>query len=453
MVSRPASIGKSRRLPGLDVWPGAIRQARAEAGLTLAQVAGGEVSRTAVHLAEVGKTRPTMPTIELIAARTGKPIEYFLVPAKPNGSEASNLRLDTLRDLAAGERFEELRALAEKAKSEARGPIENAWAGFYIGQADIRLANPRPALLELHDARRAFQAAGDEWMVVECMDWESAGLNLLEDACALGVAQAALAACRQLQPSDRALEARILGRLASIHVAQHEWSKAIEYYTQAIGVAGEMKDLSRLGKMYSDLSIAYERLGDLPRARVYSQKAITIHELLQDRRSVARAENNLGMVLIRQGELEQAREHLNVSLGICEETGLEVGKVHVLLSLSELELSGGDPEGARRYLQEAHEISEKRNERGSLALTHQLLGRVAEASGGGAAADQEFRLAISILEHAGLIERLVSCLTAYAKILEDRGDTQGALEQMKRAVGVSRPDLLDSVTLVSTETA
>lgn len=446
-------IATRRRLPGLEVRPGSIRQARLEAGLTLAQVAAGQMSRTAVHLAETGKTRPTMPTLQMIAERTKKSVDYFLPPSKSNDAEASTHLLEKLREIAAAERFEELRLVAEKAKTEARDPLDAAWASFYLAQALIRLANPRAALLELYEARRVFEPAGDQWMLVECMDWESAGLHLLEDASAFTVAQSALLASRKLQPPNRALEARILGRLGSILVANHEWPKAIEYYTEAIEVAGELKDLSRLGKMYSDLSIAYERLGDLPRARAHSQKAVTIHELLQDQLSIARAENNLGSVLIRQGELDQAREHLNRSLRICEETGLELGKGHVLLSLAELDLNGGDPEGARRHLERAREISEKTNEMGSLALAHQLLGRVAEATGTRVGADQEFRSAISILERAGMSQRLISCLAAYGKLLQERGDIQGALEQMSRAVVVSRPDLETFTEQVNSETA
>lgn len=453
-MNNPTRASKHRRLPGLNVRPGAIKQARAEAGLTLAQVAAGGVSRTAVHLAETGKTRPTLPTIELIAARTGKPVDFFLASVEPAGSrKAVGIYLDNLRELAAAERFEDLRKAAEDARALAQTPLDSAWARYYLAQANIRLANPRPALADLSEIRRTFAAAGDQWMVVECMDWESAALYLLEDPSARGVAEAALAACRQLQPSNRALEARILGRLASIFaVVNHEWPKAIDYYKQAIEVAGDLKDLSRLGKMYNDLSIAYERLGDLPRARLHSQKAISIHELLQDQLSVARAENNLGMVLIRQGELEQAREHLNRSLRICEEAGLELGKGHVLMTLAELELQGGDPDGARRHLVEARELAEKGNEKGSLAHAHQLLGQAAEASGMKAAADQEFRTAIAILESAGLTQRLVTCLAAYAKVLEGRGDIDGALQQMKRAVAATRPDLHTETSLAGSET-
>ncbi len=452
VVSSPL-VGRRRRLPGLKVRPGSIKRARGEAGLSLAQVASGEVSRTAVHLAETGKTRPTLPTIQLIAARTGKPLEYFLEAADtPTMLGGVRSDLDELRELAAAEKFAELRVAAEHAKPNAVAVLDRAWCGFYLAQAQIRLADPHPALLELEEARAAFQAAGDQWMVVECTDWLSAGLYLIEDRSALSVAEANLAACRRLQPANQALQARVLGRLGSIHLVRHEWSKAVDYYSQAIEVAGEVKDLSRRGKMYSDLGGAYEHLGDLIRAREYSQKAITIHEMLNDRLSVARAQNNLGLVLIRQGYLEQAREHLDRSLRTFEETGVELGKSHVLLSLAELELDGHDPDAARRRLEEARALAERSNESGSLSKAHELLGRVAESLGDSAMADREFGQAISILERAALPEPLVGCLAAYAAVLEKRGDTQGALEHIKRAVTVTRPDLAEPATPVERAT-
>ena len=446
MAVSPKSTGKRRRLPGLSVRPGAIKQARSEAGLSLAQVASGAVSRTAVFLAETGKTKPTLPTMELIAKRTGKPLEYFLESSSVAGVPTQPKRpdLDKLSELAAAERFTDLLNVATTAKSDAWDPLDRALASFYLAQALIRLANPRPALPELEDARRAFVAAGDQWMVVECTDWQSAALHLLEDPSARELAESNLAACRRLEPSNRALEARILGRLGAICVAQNNWSRAVDFYSKAVEVAGELKDLSRLGKMYSDLGGAYEHLGDLMRARAYSQKAVTIHELLNDQLSVARAENNLGLVLMRQGELEKAREHLDRSLRICEETGLDVGKSYVLLSLGELELNGKDPNSARRRLEEAREICERKNELSSLAKAHELLGRLAESIGDTGTADREFELSISVSERTGFAEHVVGYLATFASILESRGDTHGALELMKRAVAVTRPDLVQS---------
>jgi tetratricopeptide (TPR) repeat protein len=370
-------------------------------------VASGEISRTAVFLAETGKTRPTLPTIQLIAARTGKPVDYFL-----EDGEAALIKrpdLDKLRGLAAAEKFSELQAAAVAAKAEAVDPLDRAWAAFFLGQAYFRLANPHPALDELREARETFQRSGDSWMVVDCTDLVAGALSLLEDRAALGVAESNLEACRRLRPANRALEARVIGRL---------------------------------GKMYGNLGGAYEHLGDLARARAYSQKSIAIHELLNDQISVARAENNLGLVLMRQGDLDQAREHLDRALRLYDEAGVEVGKGHLLLSLAELELSGRDPEGARRYSLMARDVAHRHNELGVIGKAHEIMGQAAEMSGNYQLADSEFQTAISLLERSKhLSEHLVACLAIYAQVLEARGDAVAALELLKRAIGATRPEL------------
>src|SRR5438445_8041588 len=82
-VTRPAAKRRPR-LKGVDVKPGSVRQARTESGLSLAQVANGELTRAAIHLIETGRSRPSMPTLQLIASRTGKPLSYFLAGKPAN---------------------------------------------------------------------------------------------------------------------------------------------------------------------------------------------------------------------------------------------------------------------------------------------------------------------------------------------------------------------------------
>jgi DNA-binding XRE family transcriptional regulator len=54
-----------------------IRQARIEAGLTLAELGGEELSRSFLSLVETGKTRISLRSLAYIAQRLQKPISYF----------------------------------------------------------------------------------------------------------------------------------------------------------------------------------------------------------------------------------------------------------------------------------------------------------------------------------------------------------------------------------------
>ena len=88
--ARPAPLearsARRGRRHGLEIRPGTVKQARMDAGMSLAQVANGLVSRTAIYFVETGKSKPSMETLRLIAERTGRPLDYFL--ARPSTMEA-----------------------------------------------------------------------------------------------------------------------------------------------------------------------------------------------------------------------------------------------------------------------------------------------------------------------------------------------------------------------------
>jgi transcriptional regulator with XRE-family HTH domain len=70
--------GRRGRRKGVTVRAGSVADARKEAGLTLAEVARGKLSRTAIHLIEKGRARPSIETLEHIAEKTHKPLSFFV---------------------------------------------------------------------------------------------------------------------------------------------------------------------------------------------------------------------------------------------------------------------------------------------------------------------------------------------------------------------------------------
>src|ERR1700736_71120 len=85
------------RRKGVAIREGAVEQARREARLTLAQVAGDKLTRTAIHLIEKGRTRPSMETLQQIARQTRKPLDFFLLD--PQAPPAMTARQAQLREL------------------------------------------------------------------------------------------------------------------------------------------------------------------------------------------------------------------------------------------------------------------------------------------------------------------------------------------------------------------
>jgi tetratricopeptide (TPR) repeat protein len=201
--------------------------------------------------------------------------------------------------------------------------------------------------------------------------------------------------------------------------------------------------------MYTGLSSAYQETGNLSKAAACAQRAISLHSVDRERWLVGMAENNLGMVLMRQGEYAAAERQLNSSLQHYTEADQERGRAHVLLSLGELYLNQGDFGRAQTFIGDAAALAERLGEQLTLALAHQFLGRIAAGRHDDEGADREFWRALQLLSSEHAAERLVECHAAYAQVLEDRGDTKTANVHWKEALAASRPGLVRPMSLDS----
>jgi tetratricopeptide (TPR) repeat protein len=404
-------------------------------------VGKGHVTAPAIYLIETGRTRPSLPTLEHIAHRTNKPVEFFL--ADPGGTtDAGQAALADLEAMVADGRYEQAIALGRSLLDNGSSAHRLGRIRYLLAIAHLQRGQPEPAEGLLAEARAHFEAINDGVMLAECLGAEAALAYMTQRPDALARAERALAVCRSLKPIPTPTEARLLFIVASAHLANHEWDKAIEFYEAAIEATGDLFDLRRMAKLYSGLSVAYQELGQIDTASRFATRSVALLEALRDRVSLARSENNLGLILMARGELPEARKHLDRSLQLSDETDLQVGRSQVLLSLCELCLQEGNIEQARTFAQEALGLAERLHEGPNVAEAHMWLGRVADRSDDHETTDREFALAIRGLEQLGTHERLLQSHGIYAEILERRGDVARAYVHMKSALQASRPGLL-----------
>jgi tetratricopeptide (TPR) repeat protein len=289
-----------------------VKQARLEAGLSLGQVARGDISRTAIYFVETGKAKPSIETLKLIAERTGRPLDYFMVSPIREVRPASVAVTEIERLLAVGDNLGAA-ALGETALGEALDADSAARIKVHLSMAYLRLAQPVIARRFASAARVHFDQTGDVLMTAECLGNEASAAYLLQDPGAVALAEAALASCRSLSPVPAPTESRLLMVLANAHFVNHEWQAAIEIYEQAISAADVVQDLQRLSLIYSGLSSAYQEIGHYDQAGRFAQRALNIHQTLSDSLSLARSENNLGLLLLHAGDVNAAGPHIGYS--------------------------------------------------------------------------------------------------------------------------------------------
>ena len=425
----------------MNVRPGSVKQARVEASLSLAQLGKGRVTAPAIYLIETGRTRPSLPTLEHIARRTGKPVEYFLA-APAGAADEGQASLIALEAMVADGRNHEAIPLGLSLLDRGSSAFRLGRIRYFLAQAYLGVGQPDQAATLLADARAHFEAVNDGVMLAECIGAQAALANMTHSKDALQLAELAVSVCRGLKPVPAPTLARLLGILAGTYVANHEWDRAIGAFEESIEVGAAMFDLRRVARMYGDLATAYHEVGEAEAAARYAMRSVAVLEVLRDRVALARSENSLALVLMARGDLDGARIHLDRSLELSAGGDLEFGRSEVLLSLCELTMQEGKVEQAYGMAREALELAERHEEGATIAEAHVWLGRIADRRGEHDEVDRAFEDAIRGFEALGLRERLLHCHGIYAEILERRGELAKAYVHMKEALQASRPGLL-----------
>jgi len=403
--------------------------------MSLGQVAQGDISRTAIYFVETGKAKPSMETLQLIATRTRKPIDFFIgeAGASDETALAEVERLVAIGDnpgaVAAGE--------ALVAHCSDRRVVANA--RLAMSTALVRLGKGLRARSQASAAHAYFEEAGDVLMAAESLGWEAAAARMMDDPASIELATEALKLCRSLDPVPQMTEAKLLAMLGHVLVARHEFTKAIEVYEEATAVGASFLDLRRLSYIYGNLSLAYQETGQFAHAGHYARKAMAIYETLQDRLQIAIAENNLAMLILRQGDLAAALRHAEESLRLSEQLTVETSKANVLMTLSEIELALTEYELATHYARAAIQVAERLGETTNSGEAHHWLGRIAAAQGDEAKTDAEFAIAFQKFDESRAADWQARGHAVYAEILEARGDLPAANRQLRLALAAIGP--------------
>lgn len=429
--------GRRGRRKGVEVRPGTVKQARLDAGLSLGQVARSDISRTAIYFVETGKAKPSMETLRLIADRTGRPLDYFLAePATAPIPESEIAALE--RMMATGDNVGAA-ARSEHLLGQGLDEASAARIKLIAGLAYLRLAQPVPGRRYAAAARAYFERSGDRLMVAEALGTEAQGAYLMQEPISLQLAESALSVLRSLKDFPSSTESRLLAILAGVQLQNQQWTEAIETYERALAAGDVVQDLYRLSLTYSGLSLAYKEADQINEATRYAQKALGIHETLNDSLSMARSLDNLGCLLLRLHEFGSARDHIERAIEIFDAEGVETGKGNFLVSLCRLELAEGNLDRANELASDAAELSSRLHDDAVMADALTLQGRIAAEREDDERADEHFEAAVAAAERLGPGPRLSKVHEAYAEMLEARGDLAAANRHLRRALATTSP--------------
>jgi tetratricopeptide (TPR) repeat protein len=416
--------------------PDLVRQARLKAGLSLAQVAGSDLSRQAVHLIETGKVRPSMRSLQIIARRLGVSALSFQVPVDA-GAEMPHRRAAEFERLCERQRYDEVAELAGQLLAQDGSTYLAAFAHMYMGRALCFLGRTDEALAHSRKARRLFEAEDDPWSAAEACEWEACALFLKQDARAVALGEEALQRYRALEPRRSEVEGRMVEHLATFLMQRSDYIRAEHCYKQALQVAGPLLDLARLGRIYHGLGQCEFFIGHVRRGIELVSRAVALYAVEDDlrpapaRTGLPAVENDLGMMYLRQGQPERAEELFRSALRRLEEAGAERLRSHILLSLAEARQGQGELDEAVSLIERALDLAHRVGEPRAIAGAHRQLAEVYERRLEHELADRHFERALATLDEAGLTAARPEFVTAYQRILDARAQS----EPVERSAG------------------
>lgn len=372
---------------------------------------------------ETGRVRPSWYSLDVIARAVGVPITRFLIGRLRPGAVPTEPLHRNLENLCQQHRYTDVVDAADTMLRGGASPRHLAVAHLYLGRAYCQMSRPDDALAHLEQARGLFEALSDPWGAAEAIDWEASATYLKQDGRrAVEMSKEALRQYRRLEPRRPEVESRLLEHLGAFLLRRGAYDPAQSCYEEAREVAGNLVDLTRLARIYHGLSYCRWHLADPVGAIELAEKAVVLssveHDLTSDpaRVTLAKVENDLGMMLMRQGHLGRAEKYFLSALEHLA-TDWESVRSQILLSLAELRQRQDRVEEAFVLIARAMDQGRRLGDPVCLAIAHRRLADLHTATGDYGRAEAQFREALRIVEQAGLDDRRPEFEEAYSRLL------------------------------------
>jgi len=429
MRADTATVSKSGQTLGERV-----RSARREAGLSQAQLAGDELTKGFISQIESGLVRPSIRSLQHIAQKLGKPLDYFI------GDEP----------LAATKRVTFHHLAAEAAAERLDWPTAEieASAGLEVA-TDV---TERAAFLRLLASAALYQARREE-----AFDFVTQGLALLDvtkhpvdvarllyvrglaygDAGQLVASTEAFETVRDIveryEILDPRLRARVAVALGTTYRRLGRTTKAIASYESALATASRANELKLAAQGFMGIAVSHYDAGDLDAAISSYERALELFERVADTSFELHVRQSLASIHFQQGHVAQARDLADRTIVRAAEVGDEHWGAVAQVVRARVLLSDGNADEAKRIARQAERVLAAVGDQIQRAHALRVVAAASEVRGEPADADRAFKQSIDLLSSIDDRADLSLAAAEYSKVLRARGDIDEAFAMLELA--------------------
>ncbi|MDE3113244.1 MAG: tetratricopeptide repeat protein [Chloroflexota bacterium] len=425
---------------GVDTLSGSlgerVRSARKSIGFSQARLAGEELTKGFISQLESGSVRPSIRSLQIIAARLGKPLDYFL------GDEplatGKRVAFHKLAAESASERHDwgAVREQVTLGLQQSPEGADRAALLHLLARAEIS-DRKYERVFELADGALAlFDVAADPELAAGLfMDRGFAYLELGQLVAATDAYEHARDVVERHEVVDTRLRSRILISLGTVYRRLGRTSKAIAAYEPALAMASRVSELEVAARGFMGMAATHYDSGELDLAIGHYRRALELFRRISDIDFELNALQSIATVQFESGRLAEAKTSAQRALARAIEVGNSRWVAVAEVILARVALREGSPDDALKMATHAEKLLDEAADRIQQADAQGAIGAANEALGRHAAADAAYRRSIETYSSVNDVADRSDMAAEYARVLRARGQLEDAFAMLELAHG------------------
>ncbi|XP_071802673.1 uncharacterized protein [Asterias amurensis] len=259
-----------------------------------------------------------------------------------------------------------------------------------------------------------------------------------------------------LKTLDEHCQQRAIYNIGAAHAGKKDYESAKDYYKQGLSIALKLKNQSYEAEIYCRLSEVYLQDGNLDQGIVYYEKLLSICKDLElmenkeaefpeylDENLQRLVHETLSTAYNAVSDFPHALKHARENLKVLAADGTDgissselLGKAH--FTVASLYEATGDFELSLENFKSYLAITKASKDRGGMGRSYGCLGRVYHKLCNYVLAQSLYEQQLFIAEKLSYHTMQATALRSLAKIHEDLGDSDKALEYLQRFLQISR---------------
>ena len=235
------------------------------------------------------------------------------------------------------------------------------------------------------------------------------------------------------ESKDHRREAITLGYMGNCYRRLGNLPQALDFVQRAMAIKQELGDKLEIGKSHNQFGLIYWDMADYSKAIDHFQQAISFGHEPGDRELEGQAHNNLGLVYDEMGDYQHSQEQYQQALQIHRTSHNERGEGDTLANIGGVQLLLGEYRRALEYYQQALAIHERLGlmptasiELGNMGICYTAIGEAEKAL-------NTFDHALELAQKAGLEKEQADWHKGKGEAFLRLGKFGPAIEEHKQA--------------------